>query len=404
MSKKKTLIICMIILIAGAVITAIIFFSEPTAERSGATKETAMLVDVTRPEYGSFRPVIITTGTVQPAKDIMLSPRVSGRVTRLSEHFVPGGFAGKGEVLLQIDPADYRNTLQLRKSDLSQAIADLHVEMGRQDIARMDYELVGDTLAKENEALVLREPQLNATKARVKAARAAVEQARLDLQRTTIRAPFDAHILERNVNVGSQVAPGNNLGRLVGMNTYWVVVTVPVSQLRWLSFPKAHSSKGSEVIVRDRSAWSEGEYRTGELYKMVGALEEQTRLAQVLVSIRDPLGHQSDSSGQPRLMIGAFMETRIEGNELEDVIRLDRDYVRNNETVWVMEKGKLQIREVNILLNDAKYAYITDGLTENDQIVTTNLTMVADGAPLRINKPDSTGQTALSDSVNNQMH
>ncbi|GAA0192461.1 efflux RND transporter periplasmic adaptor subunit [Fulvivirga kasyanovii] len=404
MSKKKTLIICLGILLAGAIVTAIIFFTEPEAVRSGATKETAMLVDVTEAEYGDFHPTIVTTGTVQPAKDIMLSPRVSGQVTMLSENFVPGGFVRKGELLLQIDPADYRNALQLRQSELSQALADLHIEMGRQDIARMDYELVGDSLPDENEALVLREPQLNAIKARVKAARAAVDQARLDLRRASIRAPFDAHILERNVNVGSQVAPGNNLGRLVGMNTYWVVVTVPVSQLRWLSFPESNLSKGSTVKVRDRSAWPEGEYRTGNLYKMVGALDDQTRLARVLVAVRDPLVHQADSSNQPRLMIGSFMETRITGNKIEDVIRLNRDYVRNNETVWVMEKGKLQIREVNILLNDARYAYITDGLTKNDRIVTTNLTTVANGSPLRINKSDSTGQAALSDSVNHSAH
>ncbi|UII30484.1 efflux RND transporter periplasmic adaptor subunit [Fulvivirga ulvae] len=404
MNKKKTLIICLGILLAGAIVTAIIFFTEPKAIRSGATKDTAMLVEVTQAEYGDFRPTIVTTGTVQPAKDIMLSPRVSGQVTRLSENFVPGGFVSKGEVLLQIDPADYRNTLQLRQSELSQARADLDIEMGRQDIARMDYQLVGDTLSNEDEALVLREPQLNAIKARVRAAQATVDQAKLNLGRATIRAPFDAHILERNVNVGSQVAPGNNLGRLVGMNTYWIVVTVPVSQLRWLSFPKTRLSKGSLVRVHDRSAWPEGEYRTGYLYKMVGALDNQTRLARVLVAVPDPLAHRADSSTLPRLMIGSFMETRIEANKIENVIRLERDYVRNNETVWVMNNGKLRIQNVSILLHDAKYAYIKEGLSKDDSIVTTNLTTVAEGAPLRISKPDSTEQASLSDTVTDTMH
>ncbi len=395
---KKTLLICIIILVVGAIVTALIFSTEPTAMRAGATKETAMLVEVTEVQHGTFQPTIVATGTVQPAQDIMLSPRVSGEIIRRSPSFVPGGFVKKGEVLLQIDPADYRNTLELRKSELHQALADLEIEKGRQDVARKDFQLIGgDTLSQENEALVLREPQLNAVRASVEAARAAVEQAELALRRTTIRAPFDAHILARNANVGSQVAQGDQLGRLVGVDAYWVVATVPLSKLRWLSFPEA-DTPGSMVRVRDRNAWQEGEYREGHLYKLVGALEDQTRLARVLVSVPDPLAYQADSVHVPPLMIGAFMETYIQGDEISGVIRLNRDYVRQNETVWVMEEGKLQIRDVDIVFSDAKYTYISKGLNENEQVVTTNLSTVVEDAKLRLASADT---TSVQDSLAN---
>lgn len=401
---KKTLLICGIILIVGGVATTLIFFTEPTAMRAGATKETAMLVEVTEVRQGTFQPTIVATGTVQPAQDIILSPRVSGEIIQRSPAFVPGGFVKKGEVLLQIDPADYKNTLELRKSELHQVLADLAIEKGRQDVALKDYELIGgDTLSEENEALVLREPQLNAVRASVEAARASVQQAALDLERTTIRAPFDAHILSRNANIGSQVAPGNELGRLVGVDAYWVVATVPLSKLRWLSFPDA-DAPGAMVRVRDRTAWGEEEYREGYLYKLVGALEDQTRLARILVSVPDPLAYKADSVHVPPLMIGAFMETHIQGNNISDVIRLSRDYVRQNETVWVMEEGKLRIQDVEIVFSDAEYAYISKGLEENDQVVTTNLSTVVEGAKLRLASADSTsGQDSLESSeIENQ--
>lgn len=401
---KKMLLICGIILLIGGVVTTIIFFTEPTATRAGATKETAMLVEVTEVREGIFQPTIVATGTVQPAQDILLSPRVSGEIIQRSPSFVPGGFVKKGEILLQIDPADYKNTLELRKSELHQVLADLAIEKGRQDVARKDYQLIGgDTLSEENEALVLREPQLNAVRASVEAARAAVQQAALDLQRTTIRAPFDAHILSRNADVGSQVAPGNELGRLVGVDAYWVVATIPLSKLRWLSFPDA-DARGSMVRVRDRTAWQEGEYREGYLYKLVGALEDQTRLARILVLVPDPLAYKADSAHVPPLMIGAFMETHIQGNEISDVIRLSRDYVRQDETVWVMEEGKLRIQDVEIVFSDAEYAYISKGLDENDQVVTTNLSTVVEGAKLRLASADSiSGQDSLESSeIENQ--
>jgi len=383
LSRKQTLIISLTVLMAGAAVTMLVFFTEPEAKRAGATKKTAMLVDVIRVRRDTFRPTIQAMGTVKPARDIILSPRVSGEITRRSSSFIPGGYAKKGEMLLQIDPSDYKNALELRKSELQQAESDLEIEMGRRNVARQDYQMLDESLSTENKALVLREPQLKAARSGVEAARASVDQARLDLKRTTIRAPFDAHIISRNVNVGSQVAPGDNLGRLVGRDTYWVEATVPLSKLRWLNFPN-DGSRGSEVRIRNRTAWPEGAYRKGYLYKLVGTLEERTRMARVLIAVPDPLAYEADTAGLQPLMLGSFVENHIQAEKIEDVIRLNRDHVRKNETVWVMEDKKLRIRDVQIVFRDARYAYITAGLSEDARVVTTNLTTISDGAPLRL--------------------
>ena len=393
MSKRKTLLICLIILVVAGGVTAFIFLTEPTATQAGATKETAMLVRVVEVQRGTFQPEIVGTGVVQPSEDITLSPLVNGEIIRRTEAFNPGGFVKKGEVLLQIDPSDYRNTLQLRKSDLLQAEADLAIEQGRQDVARQDYELVDDIVDIESSGLVLREPQLNSVKARVEAAKAAVSQAQLNLQRTTIRAPFDAHILSRNANLGSQVSPGDNLGRLVGMDECWVVVTLPLSKLPYISLPSS-GKRGSEVQIRDPKAWEADEYRTGYVYQLIGALEDQTRLARMLVSVPDPLGYRNDTL--PALMINSFVETSIMADSLTNIVRLNRDYIRENQTVWVMEEGELSIREVAVKFMDAKYAYITDGLRNEDQIVTTNLSTVVEGSPLRTSETETITSEASS--------
>lgn len=388
MNRKKTLLICLAILLAGSVITALIFSTEPTATRAGATQETAMLVDVTEVQRGTFHPTIRATGTVEASQDIMLSPRVSGEIIERSQTFTPGGYVQKGQILLQIDPADYKNNLQQRESELRQARSDFNIEMGQQRAAQKEYQLFGDTLSEENEELILRVPQLEAAKSRVQSAQAAVEQAELELNRTTIRAPFDAHILSRNVNIGSQVAAGENLGRLVGLDTYWVEVNLPLSKIRWLTFTDEDQEKSSDVKIRNRTAWEEDEYRAGHLYKLVGTLENQTRMAQILVEVPDPLAQEANNEGLPPLMIGSFVEASIQGRELSDVIRINRDYIRDGETVWVMEEGQLRIREVDIVFSDAEYAYIGSGLDEQDHVVTTNLSTVTDGAPLRLQESE----------------
>jgi RND family efflux transporter MFP subunit len=383
MNWKKTLLVCLGILLVAGAGTTLIFSTEPTAERTGATRETAMLVDVISVERDTVRPTIEAMGTVQPSQDIMLSPRVSGEIVRRADAFAPGGYVEQGDVLLQLDPSDYENELQQRRSDLRQAESDLKIEMGRQNVAQQDYQLLDDTLSGENRALVLREPQLNAARSQVESARAAVQQAELNLERTTIRAPFDAHILNRNANIGSQVSPGDNLGRLVGLDTYWVEATVPLSKLRWLTIPD-DDAQGSDVRIRNRTAWQDDEYRTGYLYRLVGALEDRTRFARVLIAVPDPHAYQTENGDRPTLMIGTYVEAMIQAEELNDVIQLNRDYVRDDDTVWVMEDGALRIQDVNIVVRDAQYAYIDEGLSDGDQVVTTNLSTVTDGAPLRL--------------------
>lgn len=384
MNKKKSLLISFIILLFAGVILVLIFISEPTAQRESAARETAMLVNVTPVSRGDYRPVFVTTGTVRPESEIVLSSRVSGEIIQRFQSFNPGEIVTKGTELVKIDPADFNNTLQLRMSELHRAEANLSIEKGQQEVARQDYQLSDENLSEANEALVLRIPQLKTAQAEVTAARAAVEQARLDLERTSVKAPFNAQILSRQVDVGSQVSPGDELARLVGIETYWVEAMVPQSRIQWIAFPDDESGEGAEVRVRNRSAWDAEDYRTGRLTKMVGALNEQTRLVRVLVSVPDPLGVKSDLEKPLPLLIGAFVETGIVGKKLEDVVKLNRDFVRKGQTVWVMEDEKLDIRDVEILVTDAQHAYIREGLNDGDKVVTTNLATVVDDAPLRL--------------------
>jgi len=381
---KTTLFICTAILLAAGAAITVIFSTEPVAERSSARKQTAMLVEVAAVEQGAFRPTIVAMGTVRPEQEIMLSPRVGGEIVELAESFTPGGFVDQGEVLLQIDPADYEAALLQRRSELRQASADLELELGRQELAKQDYEDLKGTISSEYETLVLREPQLNTARARVESAQAAVRRAELDLERTRIRAPFAAHILSREANVGSQVAPGESLGRLVGIESYWVEATVPVSQLRWIDFPSASGAAGSAARVRNRTAWPDNVFREARVQQLIGALEEQTRLARVLLTVADPLAHEPGSAGQPPLMVGSYVEARIEGRPIENVIRMDRELLRQNDTVWVNEDGVLRIRTVEVVFLDEQYAYIRAGLEASDRVVTTNLSSVFDGAALRL--------------------
>jgi RND family efflux transporter MFP subunit len=370
---------CVAILATSVAAIILINETEPTAQQINATRKSAALVETVTVERGDYSPRISVLGTVQAAREVVLSPRISGQVIELSPKFVPGGMICEGDLLLKIDPADFENTLFIRQSELEQAEASLEIEEGRQDLAEKELALLEGTIDETNKALVLREPQIASIRAEVSAAEAAIQRAKLDLERTEVFAPFDAQILSRSVNVGSQVSPGDELAQLVGIQEYWISAAVPVRSLRWIQFPKT-DGEGSPVKLRNSDSWGPNVEREARVARMIGSLDQETRLARVLITIDDPLGEQS---GEPPLILQTLIETEIQGRPIENVFRLDREYVRDGDTVWVMKDGKLEIRETEIVFRDAKYAYLREGLQSGEEVVITTLATVAEGVGLK---------------------
>jgi RND family efflux transporter MFP subunit len=381
-SKKKLIftgVACVLIIAATAALIFVINNTEPEAQRSGATRKSAALVSLIEVTRGEFRPEIVALGQVEPAREIILSARVEGEVVEIAPEFMPGGFIDRETTILKIDSADYQNTLALRKSELSEARAALAIEEGQRTVAEKEFALLKETIDDANRALVLREPQIASAEARAAAAQTAIDQAQLDLDRTNLTLPFDTQVLERSINLGSQVSVREPLARLVGVEEYWVTTTVPLKSLQWIDFPKAGTT-GAGARIRNRGAWEAGVYRDAKVANLIGSLDEQTRLARVLLTVADPLGRKSE---EPPLILGTVVEVRVQGRVLQDVVRLERALLRADDTVWVKEDGKLTIRKVSVVFRDATHAFISDGLNTGDRVVVTNLATIAEGIALR---------------------
>jgi RND family efflux transporter MFP subunit len=380
-SKFLTAIVIGAIALVSVGIVFVINSTEPQAQREAATKKTAMLVDVQEVRRGNYNPRIEGLGTVEAAQDIILSPRVGGRVIEIADNFIPGGFVKKDEVLLRIDPADYENAVAQMESTVAQAQSEFDVELGRQDVAKKEYDLLKQDLGDKNKSLVLREPQLAAAKANLKSVQSMLNQAQLELERTYITAPFDAQILSRNANVGSEIDSNMEVARLVGIDEYWVIVSVPVARLERITFPE-NGEPGAKVIIRNRAAWSDGASREGEVVRLIGALDGQTRLARVLVSVEDPLALNPETQG-PQMLVGAIVQAEIAGRTLENVFRIDRDFLREGDRLWLKRDGKLTITDAKVAFKDKDYAYISEGMEDGDLLVISNLAAVAEGISLR---------------------
>ncbi|MEN8148379.1 MAG: efflux RND transporter periplasmic adaptor subunit [Planctomycetota bacterium] len=373
-----------LLLIAAAVFGATkLIGSAPRAERHPPERR-ARLVSVTTVRGASAEAVVAAQGTVKAARSVAIQPRVSGEIVEMAPELSPGGIVARGGTLAKIDDADFHLAVAQRKADLLRAESDLAVEKGMQDVARDEYEMLGLDVDKANRELVLREPQLAAAHAKVASAQAALDRAKLDLARTTVRAPFNAIVRDRAIDVGAQVSSATRIATLEGTDEFWIEVVVPVDRLRWIRFPKAGEEAGAVVRVRHPAAWGEDRFREGAVLRLTGDLEEAGRMARVLVTVADPLSLTADHADSPPLLLGSYVRVEIAGRPLTDTIALDRSLLREGDRVWVMTgEGKLEIRPVTVLFRDTRQVYVSKGLAEGERVVTTNLTSPVDGMPLR---------------------
>ena len=333
--------------------------------------------------------VVEAMGTVQPSKQIELRPRVSGYVIDMHPQLIPGGVIEKDDLLLTLDPTDYQLAVKQREAEFASAQSALELEKAQQATAREELELIGKEVSDEDKRFVLREPQLANIEAQVKAAEARLAEATTALERTKIRSPFNAVVIDRSVDVGSQVGQNSPLATLAGTDTFWVEFQVPTDELRWIRFPDANHPKGSQVIIKDETAWSDSVTRTGHVIGLAGDLDVGARTAKVLVEVEDPLALLPEQTARPKLLLNSYVHGMIQGVDIPNSVEIPRDYLRRNNTAWVMnDQGKLEIREVAVTYTGRNAVVISNGLKPGEKLITTRLRAAVEGMDVRIDDAD----------------
>lgn len=387
----KRILVVLVILLCGTGIAAYMVKTKPKAHKAPPTRQ-APLVECVAVEKASHQVTIPVMGTVIPSASITLKSKVGGEIIRTSGEFVPGGRFKKNDIILNIDPRDYDLDIQKKESLLHVAQANLDLEQGRQDVARGELDLMQKSSGREilDNALALRKPQLDQARAEYDSALADLEAARLNKERTIVRAPFNCLVLSRNTHKGAQVSALESLAVLVNTDTYWIEATVPVDQLAWLTV-KDHRQPGSPARVQAQGIDTPF---SGEVIRINGQLNDQSRLASILIQIKDPLGIDSPSPVTP-LMLNDYVRVFIDGKVLDNVIDLPRSLLRDNRQVWVLKNGKLDMRTVDIVWSDDSHVYIKEGLTNQDCVIRSNLSGAVNGMELQSTddksepKPDS---------------
>lgn len=375
---------------------ALLLSSRPEATRTD-TEERPTLVETIVPTMGTEIAEIVGYGTVEPNRELMLQPEVGGRVVRMNDSLRSGGRIAAGDMLFAIDRRDYEIAVTQREAEVASAAVALQLEEARGSVAEREWELLGDSIetSKLGEQLARREPQRIEREASLKAARGRLEQAEIDLERTTVIAPFNGIVLADDIEIGQVVSPQTRAATIAGSDRFDVMVAVPLEKLAWVRADPTDPGNNSTAIVVQELGDGRTIRRKGRVDRIVGEVERAGRLAKVRVLVDDPLAAATatslDSSSDVPLLLGSYVRVEIAGPLLEDVIELPRSVIRANETVWVMGRdGLLDIRPIDILVSRPDTVVIRTLLGPDEEIVASPLPVAIQD--MMLERIDSTGR------------
>jgi RND family efflux transporter MFP subunit len=387
-----SVLIPLVILGAGVFATSHFMKTSPKAvPRQRPVFETLVQAETIR--FSSEQTVVIGMGSVVAAREMDLKPRVGGDIVYLDDEVVPGGVLAEGQVVVKIDPADYQLRVTQLESEVARAEADLVLEMGNQRVAQKEFEMLGEEALEEEKALMLRLPQLRQKEAALKSSRSRLDEAALQLERTILRAPFDSVVRSKSVELGSRVTEATPVARLIGTDTFWVQVGVPVDKLDWISFPDGDGlEEGSSVRIYASTGAGQGEYRSGTVVRLAADLEEGGRLAKVIVAVADPLCLLPANQGKSKLFLGSYVRVEIDGRTLDQVYPLERAHLRDNSTIWLLAADStLEIRPVFPVFKGPSTLLLQDEVREGEKLIVSTIPTPVEGMKVRL-EGDRPGQ------------
>jgi RND family efflux transporter MFP subunit len=377
----------LIALACGIAITFYLLETKPKA-KPGKRPSTAMLVEVQKVVSGPQPVFLEAMGEIIPARQVEIRPRVSGEITQVSKDFLPGGFFNANQSMLSIDGTDYELVVRQLESEVARVESDLALEMGNQRIAQRELALLGEAVSNEEKALILRKPQLDKLYATKTFAESKLAQARLNLERTDIAAPFNGIITSRMVDTGAKISESTVLATLVGTDAFWLQLTLPEEQLQWVKIPSNSEDEGSSVKIFSQGSTTNNP-RVGQVIRLSAALEEQGRMAQLLVRVDDPLCLKDENRDKPKLLLGSYVRAEIDGITIASGVRLDRSHIHEGNSVWLMDnKGLLDIRQVDVIFRGRNHVIVNGGMKDTERLVTSALSSPVAGIPLRLQQKD----------------
>ena len=383
MNKKKIILPIFVVLLAVAV--TIVLVKSRKMPQPQETPHQGPLVEVTELVETTRDVVVRSTGTVQPRREVSITPQVRGKIVEISPRMVAGGVFRQGELLFAIEDVDYRLAIELARASLAQAALELMRIENLADVARREWAALNPESDAVPNPMVVYEPQLKSATAARDAALASLKQAEINLQRTRIVAPFNCYVRSEKIEIGQFVNAGTPVATVAGVDQVEVVVPLPLDELTWLSVPRTPADEAGSRAIVELHIGGEIHSWPGAVTRALSDIDPRNRMASLVITVAEPhVGDGTAPSLIEELLPGMFVQVKIYGATVDDLFAVPRAALHDNDTVWIVdEDNRLRMRSVELLRREREEVLLRSGIEPGERLILTNLSAAAEGMLLR---------------------
>jgi RND family efflux transporter MFP subunit len=364
-------------------------------KRDEAARPVTVFVEQVKPAQVQLD--VVTQGEVRSRITIELVAQVGGRITAVSPEFTEGGTVLPGATLLSIEDTDYRLALSRAQAQVAAAKVAVELAHADADVARKQLRN-----SPNPSALALKKPQVAEALAQMKAAQADLQQAQVNLDRTSIALPFQGRIAKTYADLGQYVASGTPLGQAFATDRVEIRLPINDAQLASLGLPIGYvaGEDGGPVVELSARVAGQQQLWTGRLVRLDASIDSDTRLLYAMAVVDDPYGENASAQGMP-LAIGLYVSARIFGREISNAVQISSSALRAGDTVYVVNSaGLLEIRNVSVSHSSPEFAIIENGLVSGDRVIISSIRNPIPGMALRASEPNTPDLASTEKSKN----
>ncbi|OUR80692.1 hypothetical protein A9Q83_00155 [Alphaproteobacteria bacterium 46_93_T64] len=402
------------LLILGAGIGSFSYFvSTKAVEKPKAVKERVWNVGVLEAEPSIVASEINVFGSLISARDVELRSLVAGEVIHVAEAFRAGAYLQEGELLIEVDPFSYSSivaekeagVLEARsrlaelqavaKSDRLMLVRDEEIlDLEKRNVARSEklrkkgnisdksLDTAKTNLSRQRQQYEQRISQLEIQTARIGQQKATLERqkialkiAKRDLENTHLLAPFSGYLTDIRVELGKRIDAKDQVARLIDSARMEVKFHLSNQQYGILI-----ESPGGVMGRKVQVSWHAGQAShrfEGEIARIGSEIKSETGGIEVYAVLKS----------DPKLNLvrsGAFVDVSLIARNYDNAVRVPDHAVFGKKIVYVVEEGRLQPREIEILSNDGTELIVNGDLKSGDQILTSRFAEVGPGIKVEI--------------------
>lgn len=316
---------------------------------SGNPQNAAIPVQAVAAKKGEISRFLLQTTTIEAERQVDILAKVSGQVVKLPAE--EGMKVKTGQLLAQLDEAE------------------IQIEYLRTKVSYETDQSVYERSKEMLEKTFISKEEFEAARLQYESSKSAYEAARLQLEYTSVRAPFDGVITARNVELGQRVSSSGALFTLADFEPLRAKIYVPEKDIAQI-----YEGQAAKITVEAQR----GQEFRGVVKMVSPVVDPESGTSKVTIDIKD-----NTHMLKPGMFASVFITTETHENTLiipKRAMVLETDM----DQVYIYQEGKAHKVNLKLGFTSGDNVEVLEGLKEGDLVVTAGQDGLREGLPIRI--------------------